>query len=391
MDKVYYCQFIGYFRVVCSMMDDCQGNSNRSENICSSLSDDDLDSMRRMGDDLADDILSKFPNQPSMQERVLMDSILTQQGREAFLSMEAAIRMERIRHLFSKYFPFTGLILLCGSLPAAYSAAKGAETLKCTGRMYKEPQKRIMETTLFLHYIFENSYLNLNDALLRDHPGFRAVIQVRLLHARVRRHVKALPKSTYDADINGVPVNQEDMLGTLTTFSFVVLLGLERLGFRLTTQERDDYSFFWSQIGSWMGCRYALKNLNEEEFICWKIRKRHNKPSEYSKEMVRVLFEKMAPPKSRKETIDRARVSLSTFCWMLDNDLASMLELEYSRLSHVKWTLCIYIFQAYRMVSYFYEQVFGRPIIDLGSLLGKISKDSLHKMDVRKPFMFSIV
>ena len=383
---------------------------NHSSRCLFDLTDEDFDSMRLKGDVLADDLLIQYPNQPEVQERLLADAILMRinineaksESKKAVaksvvdaLSMEDALRMERIRHLFSKYFPFTGLILLCGSLPAAYSAAKGAETLKCTGRMYKEPKKRIMETTLFLHHIFEHTYLNSNNereynTFLREHPGFRAILQVRLLHARVRSHVSKLPKNIYDENVNGVPVNQEDLLGTLTTFSFVVLLGLERLGFKITTEQKEDYSFFWNQVGKWMGCQCIANSLSEEESVCWKIRNRHNQPSRYSQKMVRVLFEKMAPPNSTEKYVSNTRISLSTMCWMLDSDLASRLDLEFSRSSYLKWKLCIYVFKAYALFSFCYQQMFGCPMINMGSLLGELSKKALKDMNIKQPFVFSV-
>jgi hypothetical protein len=56
----------------------------------------------------------------------------------------------------------------------------------------------------------------------------------------------------------GVPINQEDMAGTLMTFSFVVLDGLQKLEVRLEQREREDFLYTWVSIGRLLGIREDL-------------------------------------------------------------------------------------------------------------------------------------
>jgi hypothetical protein len=51
----------------------------------------------------------------------------------------------------------------------------------------------------------------------------------------------------------GVPINQEDLSATLLSFQINVIFALERMGCRLTQQERDDYTLLWRYIGHVMG------------------------------------------------------------------------------------------------------------------------------------------
>uniref|UniRef100_A0A7S2UUN3 ER-bound oxygenase mpaB/mpaB'/Rubber oxygenase catalytic domain-containing protein n=1 Tax=Fibrocapsa japonica TaxID=94617 RepID=A0A7S2UUN3_9STRA len=352
----------------------------------------DWDSMRMEGDELADQIHSSLP--ANAQEKKLVQLIMNSPN--GTLTKEAACRMERIRHLFTKYFPFTGLILLCGSLPAAYSAAKGAETLKCTGRMYEEPKVRILETTLFLHRIFEHQYYDHNLGRVCDlekHPGFRAIAKVRLLHARVRSHLKDLPKEVYNLDENGVPINQEDLLGTLHVFSYVVLHGLERLGFKISDKDKDDFMHFWRQVGIWIGVSYKMQSFAQEEANFRKIMERHSFPSNYSKAIVQQLFEKISPPKCSVRQRQAISLYLKTLCWMLDEKLARRLELEYSVYYKYKWYLYILLFKMYLVVDYIYQRFSrnGLSMFPVGEILGDVAATQMKALGVAQPFMFRVV
>ena len=99
--------------------------------------------------------------------------------------------------------------------------------------------------------------------------GWQSAVRVRLLHTSVRRRVLKLaeerrndnPASTinvYDVEKNGVPINQEDMLGTLCAFSSAPLAMLQRIGVSPTAQERKDYIALWQHVGFYMGIEPAL-------------------------------------------------------------------------------------------------------------------------------------
>jgi hypothetical protein len=56
----------------------------------------------------------------------------------------------------------------------------------------------------------------------------------------------------------GLPVNQEDMIGTLLTFSAVILDGLSKMGFSVSTADADAYIHAWNVVGHLSGVHPAL-------------------------------------------------------------------------------------------------------------------------------------
>ena len=82
--------------------------------------------------------------------------------------------------------------------------------------------------------------------------ALRTIQKVRLMHAAVRHLVKQYPgwKSEF-----GLPVNQEDLTGTLMAFSWISLDGLRRIGVSLTQEEWDAYLHCWQIVGHQLGIR----------------------------------------------------------------------------------------------------------------------------------------
>jgi hypothetical protein len=78
------------------------------------------------------------------------------------------------------------------------------------------------------------------EALHPGGAGWVAVLQVRVLHAKVRQRLKG--RKYWQREEWGVPINQEDMGATLLAFSYNVLIGIELVGGRpLPQQQQDDY------------------------------------------------------------------------------------------------------------------------------------------------------
>ena len=75
--------------------------------------------------------------------------------------------------------------------------------------------------------------------------GVRATMKVRVMHAIVRHmighdpHARPNPSDAHLRAQFGVPINQEDMVYTLMTFSYVVVQGFSDMGYAMTREERD--------------------------------------------------------------------------------------------------------------------------------------------------------
>jgi hypothetical protein len=80
--------------------------------------------------------------------------------------------------------------------------------------------------------------------------GLRSAQKVRLMHAAVRYLIHH--SGRWDPAWNQ-PINQEDMAGTLLSFSCVVLHSLERMGCELSDAERQAYYHAWRVVGYVMG------------------------------------------------------------------------------------------------------------------------------------------
>ncbi|KAF8741181.1 hypothetical protein RHS02_03953, partial [Rhizoctonia solani] len=92
--------------------------------------------------------------------------------------------------------------------------------------------------------------------------GWRSIVRVRLLHGVARRRIMERvrhPESTggglprYDFSVDGYPINQEDLAGTLSSFCTAPLFCMERLGYHPPLFEKEDYLALWRHIGYYMG------------------------------------------------------------------------------------------------------------------------------------------
>ena len=98
--------------------------------------------------------------------------------REAVLADLDAI--ERSSRFFQVFGPQITTCLFCASLPSAYAAKNGVQTLALTARLQTDTRRRIMETGQFLMDVLEPGGLG-------EHArGRRTIQRVRLMHGAVR-------------------------------------------------------------------------------------------------------------------------------------------------------------------------------------------------------------
>ena len=136
-------------------------------------------------------------------------------------------------------------VLRDGGLLPGYLASAVNQTLILTKALEKGPQKRVAETTKWWIDCTRPG------GMARFADGFKTTLQVRLIHAFVRRHVGRLPQ--WQAETYGIPVNQGDMTATNMVFSAQFLLGQRLLGVIITRSEGADVMHLWRYIGWLMG------------------------------------------------------------------------------------------------------------------------------------------
>lgn len=162
------------------------------------------------------------------------------------LDPEAQRRAER---LFSLLGPEILMVLGFYSLPAAYAGKKGVQVLYRTAYLMKRPVRRVFETTQLVVDAMAPGGLSAGG------KGLRTAQKVRLMHAAIRHLVMNDPSKPWDAHELGLPINQEDYAGTLTTFTWVLLDGLERLKIEVDDADKEAWVQAWGSLGRVLGIR----------------------------------------------------------------------------------------------------------------------------------------
>lgn len=197
----------------------------------------------------------------------------------SWLDLASVHRAQRwaSRHIFQ-----LTTALFCASLPTAYAAARGARVLAATDRMRgAELDKRVNETAQFvLEVVAEGGFSPTGSAV-------RAIQKVRLVHAAVRAHL--IERGWNDE----VPINQEDLVGTLFTFSVVVIRAMRRLGVPIDERTADDYYQLWRGVGAMLGIRDELlvPDYASAEIVGERVAGRHFASSEHGRALMASLLE----------------------------------------------------------------------------------------------------
>lgn len=188
---------------------------------------------------------------------------------------------------FDDNWPVIVTLLFCASLPSAYAAHKGAQVLYLTQRMTDHVHRRIFETAQFILDVMAPGGLSASGR------GIRSAQKVRLMHSAIRHLIQYDERwqAQWD-DAWGVPINQEDLAGTLMTFSLQILIGMERFRIPMTRADREAYLHAWKVVGHIMGIDAGLMpaDIAEANELARVIFDRQKGPSEAGSELTRALL-----------------------------------------------------------------------------------------------------
>ncbi|PTQ89848.1 oxygenase MpaB family protein [Agitococcus lubricus] len=123
------------------------------------------------------------------------------------------------------------------ALMGGYKMSGFNQTLVLTGALTKGADKRTSETGQWW------SDCTQENGMSRFEVGFKSTIQVRFIHAVVRRHLQTNEK--WDSQTWGLPICQVDMAATYLGFCVVFLWGLRGLGVMISPQESKSIMHFW--------------------------------------------------------------------------------------------------------------------------------------------------
>lgn len=221
-----------------------------------------LDSLRQVGDPLADNVVAELfgDNDITAVNTLMRNMIVNEYPPPA--TLPAVVRdylgktdalpdwadpnlIAAGEQVFWRYGPAMVLNLLCYGLPFCYLGQNGVHVLALTTRLVSNPTRRVVETAQMVVDVMQAGGLTAPGG-----RGRRTIQKVRLMHAAVRR---LAPTASSWQPKYGVPVNQEDLLGTLMAFSWVSLDALQKLGYQLSDDERNSYMHSWLVVGHLLG------------------------------------------------------------------------------------------------------------------------------------------
>lgn len=174
-------------------------------------------------------------------------------------------------------------ILAVRSLLKQYAAFKATNVLVNTKLLVRFPHRRILETFQFVIDVMDMHGFEPHG------KAIRSLQKLRLVHALIRaRFMREKNDPNYvDETINkdgkgvwddrwGLPINQQDMIFALHTFSIEIIDGLKAQGQKLTDTEIENYYLTWHYYGKALGIKDALnpKTYKEGKALQERIYKR---------------------------------------------------------------------------------------------------------------------
>jgi ER-bound oxygenase mpaB/B'/Rubber oxygenase, catalytic domain len=229
------------------------------------IDDENLKAMRRIGDPDMDAYVADHYLATSADPRALVRDMVKNGVAGSLDSSPGEIsrdlptwadpdKLHRGQQFFRDHAVEIATALFTASLPLSYTAEHGARVLTRTAELASgNVNRRVAETGKLLLDI-----MTLDDDLTplqRDTQGWRAAQGVRTFHAAIRH---MLAQQEWDTKQHGVPVNQEDLLGTLVAFSVVVLDSLDTMGVDVGPEAQEAYVHLWVVVGYVLGIDYSL-------------------------------------------------------------------------------------------------------------------------------------
>lgn len=322
-------------------------------------SDEKLDKMRLVGDPLADAVAAKIERKRPSQ---MMDEVFARAKSEggpfqAYLdhvySVPTWVDWDKVEHASRVNLAFANvraIALLVSSLVEGYALSKAAHVLVSTGRLHQDVVRRVYETSQMTHNI------SAPGGLRPGAKGHRTVMEVRLLHAMVRKYLKE--QRGWDVATWDEPVCQEDMAFTVIEFDYLAIRGMERMGVTLKDDDLEALHHLWRYGSYLIGVDDSLvtESLDEEIYQYERIRERQYNPSNDSHLLANAVITALAgqPPFNLPEAL---LYELSRLC--LGDELADVYELPRNKM----WHRAVLAYKAANKVSQFAH--YNVPGVDL--------------------------
>ncbi|GAD94837.1 conserved hypothetical protein [Paecilomyces variotii No. 5] len=162
-------------------------------------------------------------------------------------------QISRGQEVYYRYGLSMTVALVFQSLLGGMGTGNVVETLSRTGGFStKVVRRRLLETAQHTLHVTQSL-----ESIRPGGAGHVSTIRVRLLHAVVRHQIMELAKkrpSYYNVEKHGIPINDLDSVGTIHSFSTIVIwIGLRRQGIYLSDREAADYIALWRLVAHYIG------------------------------------------------------------------------------------------------------------------------------------------
>jgi hypothetical protein len=194
--------------------------------------------------------------------------------------IDDVIQLDRVRHA-QAFFEENGISIITAlfhaALPEAYLGKRGVQVLGMTGELVSNWTRRIQLTGQLLVTVLspEPDLAQNQTTLHHGQVAATAVRRVRLRHAAVRWILEAPykppftpvgidaadPPTVWELRMRQIhqdkhpsrPLNQEDLLGTLGTFTTATFDALAKMGVAFDDDDRTAYFHLWNIVGWHLG------------------------------------------------------------------------------------------------------------------------------------------
>ena len=279
---------------------------------------------REFGDDR--NILSPFEQDVRKADAGATDELVTK-------------HLEAIKHA-QRFFDDNGVAVLAAlfhaSLPEAYLGRRGVQVLDATGELSLNWSRRIQETGQFLVNVLSPTpdlWRDDRSSLHTGEFGARMALRVRLTHAAIRwmlrEQLTAAARGSADGrdlpldslllsklqgttvwqqrlitaglenEMHLPPLNQQDLTGTVGTFTTVVFRALERLGVPYADDQREAFHILWHVVARHLGVVDVPIGVTEMDATYDHLARKLQGPSAAGQRMAKALMQELAYPLPR--------------------------------------------------------------------------------------------
>jgi len=215
------------------------------------------------------------------------------------------------------------------SLPYCYTAANGAMVLYLSELIRKQTTKRLYDTAIFVWEVMAP------DAFGENGNAYDVILKIRLMHAAIRYYT--LESGKWDNNW-GVPINQEDMVGTNLSFSLIVIRGLRMLGITVSEVDQAAIIHLWAVIGHLMGLDEDLITHHSKmaQQLDARIKERQFRTSTHGQELTGSLINHILSVNNSKASADDIKGLMR---YLLGNEISDMLAIKVPNLPPYKLAL----------------------------------------------------